>query len=126
VTRFQFYSCSNAEDDTVHRLSISGDIKSFQHNAGRIIIILTSGGKQMKICFDFPIVPKHRSIEFSDCFQYSDHSSFNARNTAMSFSSQCVTRSSAHSASHAPQLTVRHTLFPLKHIFEIRCHKEDI
>jgi hypothetical protein len=50
VARFQFYSRPNVEDDRLRRLSISGDIKSFLHNTGRINIILTCSGKHKWKC----------------------------------------------------------------------------
>jgi hypothetical protein len=41
VARFQFYSGSNVQDDTVHRFNISANFKAFLHSVGRINIILT-------------------------------------------------------------------------------------
>jgi len=70
VARFHFYSGSNVEDDTVQRFNISGNFKAFPHNAGRINIILTFMWKTwMELCFDFPIVPKHRLIRTLSIFR---------------------------------------------------------
>ena len=70
MIRLQFYSASNVEDDTVHRFNISGNFKAFPHNAGRITIILTFMWKTlMGLCFDFPIVSKHRLIRLLSIFR---------------------------------------------------------
>jgi hypothetical protein len=70
MASFQLYSGSNIEDDIVHHFNISGNFKAFLYNAGRINILLAFMWKTlMELCFDFPILPKHRLIRLLSIFR---------------------------------------------------------